>query len=656
MTPVDSNGEVCFLSSSPVHVVADLDGWFGAASTAVDDVAVTDEDTAVVVDVLANDVRVDSIVSFTQPSSGTVAAAAGGLRYTPVANACNDGKPTDDFSYVASPGGTTATVAVSVRCVADPPVAVDDVATVLEDAGPTALALLANDVEVDGETLTIASVTQPPDGTVVIVDGGTRVTYEPDPDFSNDTASPEIFTYTIAPDGSTATVRVTVTGVEDDPIAGDDSFVSDADDPGGPADRNAIGNTRLNVGDPPSARPERRVAGSLLDNDSTPDPGQSHEVSAVQGAGGSSPFAAATDEGGSVTVDADGTFVYDPPVGFTGTDTFTYTLSDGDGPTDDATVSIEVADTVWYVDSSSPGAVGTGAGTGSDPFVDLTNLDAGGSTGDADDPGDVLFVYQGSSNGFNSGAYTGPLPLEPGQRLIGEPTGLTVDGTELVPPDSSFGTDGQYPEIRSTTFGVVLDDDVSVSGVATRNTTGTGWRGDEIGGVTLDRIAHFGGGQRALHLSRLDGPLTSTGGLSVLGEVSNAPSVDAVLIEDTMVAGTVVIEDLVIRNADAAGLTLDGNAGAVTIQGGEIDENEGYGVRVLGGAAPVTVDTGIGRFATNGGSVRVLDRTGGPVGFGGDIVDNSGSDLFVGGTTSTGSNVGTVTFGGDVTLQTLINS
>ena len=50
---------------------------------------------------------------------------------------------------------------VTVTCVDDPPVAVDDAATVTEDSAATAINVLANDTDVDGGPKSIASVTQP---------------------------------------------------------------------------------------------------------------------------------------------------------------------------------------------------------------------------------------------------------------------------------------------------------------------------------------------------------------------------------------------------------------------------------------------------------------------------------------------------------------
>ena len=87
-----------------------------------------------------------------------------GLTYTPNANYCNDGTPTDDFTYTLTPGGDVATVAVTVTCSDDPPVAVNDTATVAEDDSATAIDVLANDTDTDGGPKTVQSVTQPANG------------------------------------------------------------------------------------------------------------------------------------------------------------------------------------------------------------------------------------------------------------------------------------------------------------------------------------------------------------------------------------------------------------------------------------------------------------------------------------------------------------
>jgi hypothetical protein len=204
------------------------------APVAVNDAATVAEDaTATAIAVLANDTDVDggpiSIVGVTQPANGTVAIVGGtSLTYAPAADYCNDALPADTFTYALAPGDGTATVSVTVACTNDDPVAVDDSFTVLEDAAPTSIAVLANDTDVDGGSNTIASVTQPARGTVAIV-GGTGLTYTPDADYCNSAGTADQFSYELAPGGSSAVVSMTVTCVADAPVAVDDTATTDED-------------------------------------------------------------------------------------------------------------------------------------------------------------------------------------------------------------------------------------------------------------------------------------------------------------------------------------------------------------------------------------------------------------------------------------------
>ena len=82
-----------------------------------------------------------------------------------------------------------------------------------------------------------------------------------------------------------------------------------------------------------------------------------------------------------------GSFTYEPPAGFSGTDTFAYTLTDADGLTDTGVVSINIADGAWYVDNSN---ACDGTGTLGDPFCVITALDIAGGLADTAAP-NILF-------------------------------------------------------------------------------------------------------------------------------------------------------------------------------------------------------------------------------------------------------------------------
>ena len=109
-------------------------------------------------------------------------------------------------------------MAVTVTCVDNPPVAVDDTATVAKDVSAATIDVLSNDTDTDGGPISIASVTQPTNGAVVITNAGADLTYQPSAGYCNDSTPTDDFTYTLTPGGSTATVAVTVTCVDDPPF------------------------------------------------------------------------------------------------------------------------------------------------------------------------------------------------------------------------------------------------------------------------------------------------------------------------------------------------------------------------------------------------------------------------------------------------------
>ncbi len=166
------------------------------------------EDTKVDIDVLANDTDVDgdtlTVTALGQPKTGKVALKADRAVYTPMAD--YHGK--DSFTYTISDGnGGTAssTVNIVLTPVNDAPVAVDDQAAV-EGSKPIKINLLANDSDVDGDTLRVTSVTQPLSGQVTLSDG--QVVYTAAKGF----VGTDSFVYTIS-DGQGGTAKAGVTVV-----------------------------------------------------------------------------------------------------------------------------------------------------------------------------------------------------------------------------------------------------------------------------------------------------------------------------------------------------------------------------------------------------------------------------------------------------------
>ncbi|MCI0430596.1 MAG: Ig-like domain-containing protein, partial [Rhodospirillales bacterium] len=132
---------------------------------------------------------------------------------------------TESFTYLASDGrggSDTATVTITITGKNDAPVAANDTVTTAEDTPITiaAATLLANDTDVEGDTLTITSVQGAVNGSAALVGG--NIVFTPAANYNG----PASFSYT-ASDGndgtSTATVTITVTSVNDAPVAGNDS-------------------------------------------------------------------------------------------------------------------------------------------------------------------------------------------------------------------------------------------------------------------------------------------------------------------------------------------------------------------------------------------------------------------------------------------------
>jgi hypothetical protein len=421
--------------------------------TCVDDnpVAVADAATVVedsganAINVLANDTDVDggpiSITSVTQPANGAVVITGGGtgLTYAPNANYCNNppGTTLSTFTYTLTPGGSSTTVTVTVTCVDDPPVAVADAATVVEDSGANAIPVLSNDTDIDGGPISITSVTQPANGTVVITGGGTGLTYAPNANYCNNPPGTTLstFTYTLTPGGSSTTVTITVTCVNDPPVADNDLF-------------DYIGNTELRVDLAAAATPHALETTpstfGVLDGDSDPVEGDAIAVSSITVGSctdNSAPFDCTDPAIGTIHMATNGRFSFEPapgdtgaaPTGCTGAtdrETFTYVLTDNGSPAPasaaPATVSLCRFERVWYVRNN---AAAGGNGTSVSPFNSITaaNLSDNDSDGDLTDDLDVandyIFVY------FGDGATTNQasgLVLEGGQHLIGEFAGLSL--------------------------------------------------------------------------------------------------------------------------------------------------------------------------------------------------------------------------------------
>lgn len=311
----------------------------------------TDEDTALTVaaaaGVLTNDssstngIRIAEIN--TQPLDGAVALAAdGGFVFTPALNF--NGVTTFTYGISNTLGtGNTAVVTVTVGAVNDAPVAVDDTATTDEDMAVT-ISVMGNDSDIDS-MLTIDSIGAVSSGAATI--SGTDIEYTPVADF-NGTAT---FTYVIS-DGmltDTAMVTVTVSPINDAPVAVDDTAVTDED---------------------------VAVTISVMGNDSDID--STINIDSIS----------AEVNGTAVISGTDIQFV--PDLDFNGTASFTYVISDG-VLTDSADVVVTV-----NVVNDAPVAVDDAVTTDEDtPFF----IDILGNDSDVDDVIITIDSISAESNG-----------------------------------------------------------------------------------------------------------------------------------------------------------------------------------------------------------------------------------------------------------------
>ncbi len=288
---IETLGSIIELNSEPVALA--------------DELTVLRNSGASLVDVLSNDSdpeNDDLIISdILQPANGTVVNNGNSITYTP-----NTGYiGTDTLEYTIDDGhGDQANAQVTITVVNNAPVANDD-SLVAIGAAPVVINVIGNDNDPDGSIISVISVTQSQNGSVVINADGT-LTYQANFGYVGD----DSFSYTIADaDGEQSTAIVSIT-VEPEPntapVANDDMYVITRND-----------STHI----------------TPLSNDSDAD-GDSLSIESID----------TSTLVGTLTVNADGSMEYQPPLMFRGNDTFTYTITDGNGGTSTATVILCVFD------------------------------------------------------------------------------------------------------------------------------------------------------------------------------------------------------------------------------------------------------------------------------------------------------------------------
>lgn len=322
----------------------------------------------------------------------------------------------------------------------------------------------------------------------------------------------------------------------------------------------SIGNVGINVPD---------GAGDLLANDLNPNGSGTLTITAVNTAGTQ----------GTVNVNmTTGAFTFNPNPGFEGATGFSYTLSNGTGLTDTATVTINVSGMIWFIDNSQ-GANGDGRlGT---PFNSLANFNAGA----ADEAGDNIFLYRQTATN-----YTGGITLLANQKLIGQGataslasiTGITVPTFSNALP----ATNGTRPTLTHSANNVTLSTGNTVRGLNINSTGGSALFATNFNNLTAsENTASATGGVAAINLDNASG----TAAINVTFiSVSASGSTNGIILADTTGsftvsgnAGTCTSEATctggTIKNSLNDGIKLN-NATNTSFNFMLIDNNDGNGV------------------------------------------------------------------------------
>ena len=486
---VDSNVATVSLTIAPVN-----DAPVAAAGSASGN-----EDTVIAGQLSATDIDSPSLTYsvVTGPQHGTVSVnAAGAFQYTPTANY----NGSDSFTFKANDGSlnsNVATVSLTIAPVNDAPVAAAGSASGNED---TVIAGQLSATDMDSPSLTYSVVTGPQHGTVTVNAAG-AFQYTPGANYNG----PDSFTFKVN-DGSlnsnTATVSLTVTPVDDAPVAlnttasgaedasisgqaaatdvdnpiltytlvtgpqhgaltfnqdgtylytpvanynGPDSFTFLADDGSLTSNTGTVSLTVTPVNDPPVINPDTASVtsggilsipvASLLANDTDVD-GDTLTITAV--AMGANPH--------GVVQLINGVITYTPNAGYVGTDTFTYSVTDGH-------IASPVTGTVT-VTVTTAAATYTAGSQGND-VIDLS-----GQTGPqlvAGQGGDDTITGGSGADSLNGGAGNDVLKGGPGaDSLTG---GAGADTFVFSPGDFSSPTMDVIADFQGAGNGLVAGDD-----------------------------------------------------------------------------------------------------------------------------------------------------------------------------------------------------
>lgn len=343
--------------------------------------------------------------------------------------------------------------------------------------------LLSNDTAPDGGLGALATTVFSRSGASVVISGTGGFTYDPSVSsvlqfLAAGETIVDTFMYTAQDadgDSDSAMVFVTVTGLDEVPV---NNPVVAADDPTGFSTNQ---NTSLQ-------------SGNVLDNDSAPDGGLAVVAGVVT-----------STSGAAVTLEADGTFLYNPSgvaefdllqTGQSIADTFRYTATDVDGDTDQATVTV----TVNYVPDSVGNpviAVDDFYSTGEDTLLKADNS-RNLLANDTGVDGGLRVVVTGSITSFHGAAVT----LQANGRFTYDPK-----------PAAALQALGQDQSLDDTFTYTVMDadGDTDQATVTVRVTGDPGLSEGHFDVDTSSTIASIGSGKTDGHVHSYDDKYQTTG-------------------------------------------------------------------------------------------------------------------------------------------------
>lgn len=376
-------------------------------------------------------------------------------------------------------------------------------------------------------------------------------------------------------------------------------------------------------------------------------------------------FDATSVGGGAVNVilsGADvGRFSYTPARGFTGTDTFTYTVSNGvPGATSNSirgTVSITVSGpAIWFVDAN---ASSNGTGTLASPYNTLSAFQAV-NNGAAGNPkaGDSIFLYESAS-----GTYSGGVTLLASQRLIGQDAsgsldtlaGVTLPADTVALPSTNSGNGTTVRLLNAAGNGVTMGATSRLHGFTIGNCSGFAISGGNVGSVQISNLivntdgagislgpVDFGasssflsftstGGTAGVALTNASGTLPFGSGVlsGHSGTTFSCNQGTANLSYSGTITKTTAGVSVSITNKTAGTVALSGAITATNCAGVNLAANTGATIAFTGGMA-ISSAGNAGFTATGGGTVTASQNNGSIVN---TITTTSGPGLEVRNTT-----------------------